>query len=467
MGMNFDELFVDNFAGGGGASTGIERALGRPVDIAINHNPVALAMHEINHPGTRHYCESVWDIDPRQVTHGRPVGGAWFSPDCRHFSKAKGGAPVSARVRGLAWVVLKWIGTVRPRVIYLENVEEFRTWGPLVPAADGQLYPCPKRKGHTFQSFKNAIERQGYQVEFRELRCSDYGVPTSRKRLFMIARCDGRPIVWPQPTHGPDRQPLRTAASDVIDWSLPCPSIFERKRPLAENTLKRIAEGLRRYVLENPQPFLIEIANYGGRPRASSIDLPLRTVTAHPKGGSYALCQAFMAKHYGGVVGQSIDLPVPTITSRGTQNQIVTSHLVKLRNNQFGQAVTDPLPTLTAGGGHVGEVRAFLMKYYSEGGQWQDLREPLHTLRTKASMGLVTVHGELHQIVDIGMRMLTPRELFRAQGFPDDYVIDRRPDGSPLTATDQVHMCGNSVPPRMAQILVEANQYADDLQKAA
>lgn len=485
--MNFGELLIDNFAGGGGASTGIEMALGRSVDVAINHDRLALAMHGVNHPQTRHYCESVWDIDPREVTDGRPVGLAWFSPDCRHFSKAKGGAPVSPRVRGLAWVVMKWIGTVRPRVIALENVEEFVTWGPVVKDANGDMYPCPKRKGQTFRSFINAIERHGYKVETRELRACDYGAPTIRKRLFLIARCDGLPIVWPEPTHGKGLLPHRTAA-EIIDWSIPCPSIFTRKKPLAENTLRRIAEGLRRFVIESADPFIV---SYYGKPqfRGQSLREPLRTQTtenrfalispviagvggragqSRPRGGNEPLAtvtgkadavlvSAFLAKHYGGVTGVRIDTPFPTITQIPSQNQIVTSHLVKLRNNQFGQDVRTPMPTLTASGFHVGEVRAFLMKYYSEGGQWQSLHEPLHTVPTKARMGLVLVHGEPYQIVDIGMRMLEPHELFAAQGFPADYIIDRDAHGNKFTKTEQVKKCGNSVCPPVAEAIIRAN----------
>lgn len=495
MGINFDELVVDSFAGGGGASTGIEAAMGRPVDIAINHDIDAIRMHEVNHPGTRHYCESVWDVDPREVCAGRPVGLAWFSPDCRHFSKAKGGAPVSPRVRGLAWVVLRWIGTVRPRVVMLENVEEFTTWGPLVRDANGDLRPCQKRKGQTFKAFINAIRRHGYQVETRELRASDYGAPTIRKRLFLIARCDGHPIVWPEPTHGPGRKPYRTAA-EIIDWSIPCPSIFERKKPLAEATCRRIAAGVMRYVVNNPDPFIVSY--YGSKPgekfrgqstreplktqttenrfalvkptiaplltehanastqRTFDAQEPLRTQCASVKGGHFALVSAFLAKHYTGVVGADLRQPLPTVTSVD-HNAVVTSHLLKLRNNQFGQSVLEPMPTLTAGGGHVGEVRAFLMKYYGTGGQWQPLTEPMHTLPTNDRFGLVTVHGEPYRIVDIGMRMLTPRELFNAQGFPPDYVIDHDGQGKSFTKTAQVARCGNSVCPVMAEVLVRAN----------
>lgn len=535
--INFDELVVDNFAGGGGASMGIELAIGRPVDIAINHDIDAIRMHEVNHPHTKHYCESVWDIDPVKVTDGRPVGLAWFSPDCKHFSKARGGTPVSKKIRGLAWVALRWAATVRPRIIILENVEEFTTWGPVRADATGNVYPCPKRKGQTFNAFKNALQRHGYVVEHRELRASEYGTPTIRKRLFLIARCDGRPISWPEPTHGPGLLPYRTAA-ECIDWSLPCPSIFLTKeegrelgvkRPLADATMRRIAAGIMRFVVNNPDPFIVNTRNgerAGQSPRVRSTwtvtaqgsqhgvvmpvlapfitehaqaanqrnmpaDAPLRTQCAEVKGGHFALVSAFLAKHYTGVVGADVRDPVPTVTTIDhnalvtatlvgaggpaysgkptpvdqpigtipTENHraVVTSHLVKLRNNQFGQAATDPMPTLTAGGGHVGEVRAFLVKYYSEGGQWQGLDEPMHTIPTKDRIGLVMVKGEPYQIVDIGMRMLTPRELFNAQGFPVDYVIDHDGQGKAFSKTAQVARCGNSVCPPLAAALVCAN----------
>ncbi len=307
----FTEIVVDNFAGGGGASVGISRAIGRSVDIAINHDPAAIAMHKANHPETEHYCESVWEVNPRHAVKGRPVGLAWFSPDCKHFSKAKGGKPVDKNIRGLAWVTLRWAATVRPRVIMLENVEEFKTWGPVIPMRDEKtgrvmktdgtvarkneyvppdeiiMTPDPKRKGRTFKSFINALKRHGYQVDWRELRACDYGAPTIRKRFFLIARCDGRPIVWPEPTHrhpdSPDvksgkLKPWRTAA-EIIDWSLPCPSIFERKKPLAANTMRRIARGIQRFVLENPAPFIIKVNHHGEDFRGQSMDEPLQTIT--------------------------------------------------------------------------------------------------------------------------------------------------------------------------------------------
>lgn len=533
------EMIVDNFAGGGGASTGIEMALGRAVDAAINHDPQAVAMHVANHPQTKHYCESVWDVNPLEVTQGRPVGLAWFSPDCKHFSKAKGGKPVEKKIRGLAWIVLRWAALVRPRVIMLENVEEFKTWGPLTE--DGR--PCPARKGKTFRSFVHQLQEKGYAVETRELRACDYGAPTIRKRLFMIARCDGQPIVWPEPTHGaPDSEdvkakrlkPWRTAA-DCIDWSLPCPSIFERAKPLADNTMKRIARGLKRYVLDSGNPFIVKCNHTSNRTvydcfRGSAIDEPVKTITAShgmglavpclvgaggpeyagkPKsastpfntlttenhahlvaptliqtgygerpgqaprapgldkplgtvvagGAKHALVGAFLAKHFGGnYTGPGADLGDPAHTVTAVDHHaLVTSHLAKLRNNQFGQDNREPVPTLTAGGGHVAEVRAFLVKYYSEGGQDQDCREPMHTIPTKDRLGLVTVAGQEYQIADIGMRMLEPHELYAAQGFPGSYIIAPTINGKRLPKHAQVRMCGNSVCPPLAKAIVSAN----------
>ncbi|WP_324037410.1 DNA cytosine methyltransferase [Aeromonas caviae] len=536
----FNEIVVDNFAGGGGASTGIEMALGRSPEIAINHDPDAISMHTVNHPETEHYCESVWDIVPRDVVAGRPVGLVWLSPDCKHFSKAKGSTPVSKKIRGLAWVTLRWAATVRPRVIMLENVEEFQTWGPLLIDSEGNARPDPAKKGRTFNSFINALRRQGYRVEWRELRACDYGTPTIRKRLFLIARRDGAPIVWPKPTHGDPASaevkagkllPWPTAA-DIIDWSIPCPSIFERKRPLAENTLRRIAKGLERFVINAAEPFIVkcnhtstrtvydcfrgqgvneplqtitqspgfavvqptlapfitEFANASNQ-RNMPADEPLRTICAQVKGGHFALVApviarqfgnsvgqsvedplgtvmakadksqlvtAFLAKHYTGVVGAELIQPLPTVTTVD-HNALVTSHLVKLRGTcQHGQPVTESMPTVTAGGLHIGEVRAFLLKYYGTNiGHPAD--EPLQTVTTKHRFGLVTVRGEDYQIVDIGMRMLEPHELFAAQGFPADYVIDHDATGKKFTKTAQVARCGNAVCPPLAAALVRAN----------
>lgn len=464
------ELIVDNFAGGGGASYAIEQAFGRNVDIAVNHDPEAIALHKANHPHTKHYCESVWDVDPVEATGGRQVGLAWFSPDCKHFSKAKGGKPVSKHIRGLAWVVIRWAKTVRPRVIMLENVEEFETWGPLIHAVkDGErqyhqngnpvMLPCPKRKGDTFQKWVGELRALGYKVEWKELRACDYGAPTIRKRLFLVARCDGLPIRWPKPTHGEGKGllPYRTAA-EQIDFSLPCPSIFERKRPLADNTLRRIARGIDRFVLNHPDPFIVPIAHYNGRDIAHSIREPLRTITANPKGGCFAVVAPHIIKHFGGMVGTEIIKPFPTIMTRGTQNQLVTSHMIKLRGTcKDGQDLRQPAPAITAGGTHLGEVRAFLVKYYGEGSQWQDCRDPLHTIPTKHRFGLVTVAGEEYQIADIGMRMLSPRELYRCQGFPDSYQIDIEHNGKRLSKVAQVRMVGNSVSPHPAIALVAAN----------
>lgn len=543
------EIFVDLFAGGGGASTGIEMAIGRSVDIAVNHDPQAIAMHMANHPNTKHYCESVWKVDPRAVCGGRPVGGLWASPDCKHFSKAKGGKPVEKKIRGLAWVVLKWAGLVPPRVIWLENVEEFRTWGPLV---DGR--PCPARKGMTFKRWVTQLRNLGYAVEWRELRACDYGTPTIRKRLFVIARRDGLPIVWPKPTHGPRGElllpPWRSAA-ECIDWSIPCQSIFGRARPLKDNTLRRIARGVMRYVIEAAEPFIVPVTHTAGGNSSRPTDEPLATITT-AKGGELALVVPHITKFHGNATGHAIDDPMATVTAggdmkrdagaahalglvsafmvprygeregqeprampvgnpmptvvptangaqivaaflaqhnsergdhvkagrdvrqpistivqSGSHQSVVTSHLVKLKGTApDGQPVTEPLHTVQAGGQHYGEVRAFLIKYYGEGGQWQSLREPVHTVPTRDRLGLVTVQGVDYAIVDIGMRMLTPRELFRAQGFADSYIIDPEVGGKRLNKTAQVRMCGNSVCPPIAAALVRANLAGDALPEA-
>lgn len=491
------EIIVDNFAGGGGASTGIELATGRSVDIAINHDPAAIAMHRANHPDTEHYCESVWDVDPREVTRGRPVGLCWFSPDCKHFSKAKGGKPKDKNIRGLAWVAVRWAATVRPRVIILENVEEFVTWGPL----DKNGYPDPKQKGRTFKTFVNALKRQGYQVDYRELRACDYGAPTIRKRFFLIARCDGRPIVWPKPTHGDPNspevksgklKPWRTAA-EIIDWSLPCPSIFERKRPLAENTLRRIARGIQKFVIDNPTPFIAPVngisfvTKFRTGATGHPVTEPLHTITSgagskRPAGAAHAmgLVTAFIGRQFGQSVGHAIDDPLGTITAGGMgKSQLVAAFLAQYHSETAnhearGQTLDRPLLTLdtsnryalvtshlvhhpaTSRVNHTDEVRAFLMTYYGTG-IGQGLDEPLHTVVTKDRFGLVTVHGRKYEIVDIGMRMLEPHELFAAQGFPSNYIIDRDADGKVYPKSAQVARCGNSVPPPFAEALVRAN----------
>lgn len=483
------ELVVDLFAGGGGASTGIEQAIGRPVDIAVNHDPEAVSLHTVNHPQTRHFCSDVFEVEPLTVTEGQPVGLLWASPDCKHFSKAKGGKPVSKKIRGLAWVVIKWAKLTKPRVICLENVEEFQTWGPLGP--DNR--PCPERKGLTFQRWKKQLANLGYKVEHRELRACDYGAPTIRKRLFLVARCDGLPIVWPTPTHAkPDAKgkvpagmkPWRTAA-DCIDWSIPAPSIFERDKPLADATCRRIAKGIMRYVVEAEQPFIVPgvaatlvQTGYGERPgqapRVPGLDKPLGTVVA---GQKHALVQAFLAKHYTGVVGHELDKPTGTVTT-ADHHSLVTANLIHMGHGEGKEGgkrwshgirdVKDPLNTITAQGAAAGVVHSFLVKYYSEGGQDAACTDPMHTIPTKDRMGLVMVRGEPYAIVDIGLRMLTPRELYRAQGFPDSYVIDTGAAGEPITKTAQVRMCGNSVCPPLSHVLIKTNYCERQaLQKAA
>ncbi|WP_348814318.1 DNA cytosine methyltransferase [Halomonas sp. H10-59] len=460
------ELVVDNFAGGGGASEGIEQALGRPVDLAINHDATAIAVHTANHPGSEHSVADVWDIDPETAAAGRPVGLAWFSPDCRHHSKAKGGRPVSKSVRGLAWVAARWAAKVKPRVIALENVEEFLDWGPLIKNAKGQLVPDPARKGQTFNGFVRALRRHGYQVDWRILKACDFGAPTIRRRLFLVARRDGLPITWPKPTHGDPRspavrrgklQPWR-AAAECIDWSIPCPSIFERQRPLADATLRRIAKGVMRYVVESGDPLIVPIANYGnGSELVNAIGEPLRTVTAWPKGGSFALVSAFLCKHYTGVVGDDLRKPLPTITATD-HNAPVAVSLVNLKGSERGgRDPRQPMPTICAGGTHAAAVAAFLVKYYGQG-VGQVMNDPMHTMPTKDRFGLVTVTiaGEQYAIVDIGMRMLQPHELAAAQGFPDHYEF-AQVNGKPVPKYQQVRLIGNSVCPPLAKAIVEAN----------
>lgn len=459
---NFGELVIDNFAGGGGASTGIEAALGRPVDIAINHDPLAISMHTVNHPQTKHYLDNVWQVDPREVCRGQPVGLAWFSPDCTHHSKARGGKPVSPRVRGLAWVVLKWAGLVRPRVIMLENVEEFEDWGPLTRSRR----PCPNRKGMIFERFVSQLQDLGYRVEWQQLRACDYGAPTIRKRLFLIARCDGQPIEWPTPTHGPGLKAYRTAA-EIIDWSIVCPSIFERKRPLAENTLRRIAKGIEKFVIEADQPyivdgaapFLTEHAN-GSHQRVFSAEEPLRTQVASVKGGHFALVAPYLVPRYGERKGQeprtrSVEEPLPTVVPAGNHGQLVAAFLAKHYTGVTGTDLRQPLGTVTQKDHH-SLVSAFLLKYYGTN-IGHPIDEPLQTVTAKHRFGLVTVRGEDYQIVDIGMRMLKPHELFAAQGFPADYIIDRDAQGNKITTTAQMAKCGNSVCPPVVEAMVRAN----------
>lgn len=479
-------LVVDLFAGGGGASTGLEAALGRAVSVAINHSATALAVHEANHPATKHLVTDVFEVDPVAATSGRAVDVLWASPDCTHFSVAKGGKPRSQGIRSLAEVVVQWAAAVKPRVIFTENVREFLTWGPL----DGEGFPVKARAGELFERWRVRLELLGYRVEWKVLDASDYGAPTRRRRLFIVARCDGKPIVWPEATHGPGRsQPYRTAA-ECIDWSLPCPSIFERKRPLAAKTLKRIAAGIQRFVLEHADPFVVTIDNgssesgtqsiraplstviasnprhalvaptliqtgygerQGQRPRSLDLHEPLGTVVAG--GSKHALVAAFLAKHFGGVVGSSMRQRVSTVTTRD-HHALVSSTLVKLRGECAGADLRSPAPTITAGGTHLAEVRAFLAAYYGSGDVGQDLREPMRTVDTKDRFGLVVVGGVEHVITDIGMRMLEPHELLRAQfgRFAEGYDLS-----AARTKTAQVRLIGNSVCPEVAEALVLSN----------
>ena len=578
--INFlEEIIVDNFAGGGGASTGMELATGRVVDIAINHDPDAILMHRTNHPHTTHYQASVWDVDPVEVCRGRPVGLAWFSPDCKHFSKAKGGKPVDKNIRGLAWIVLRWAGTVRPRVIILENVEEFQTWGPVRKGK-----PVKKLTGQTFRKWLDQLRNLGYDVEWRELVAADYGAPTTRKRFFLIARCDGRPIVWPTPTHAPAdspevkaglRKPWRSAA-EIIDWSLPTPSIFDTKesirekynltaqRPLRPNTMARVARGVDKFVIKTASPFLVVVnhsgefrgqdpgeplqtvtakhgygvaspvlapwtvtnttnstghpasepvdtARTGGgggqmflsaslvqyhteqgeRVRGQGLDAPLLTVDASNRYGLSAVClekyygtatgqgageplhtitakdregvvAASLSKFYGGVVGAEMSQPLPTVTSID-HNAVQMAHMVKLKGTNLGGPVSEPVQTITAGGGHFGVVSTVVAPV-SPGADLKNWPKILELLNTYCGYDLkenevilFQIAGSLYYLADIGLRMLTPRELYRANGFPDDYIIDRDYTGKEYGKAKQVARCGNAVPPPFATALVRAN----------
>lgn len=466
------ELIVDNFAGGGGASTGMEMATGYSVDIAINHDPEAIRMHKANHPNTKHYCESVWDVDPVKACNGHPVGLAWFSPDCKHFSKAKGGKPKDKKIRGLAWVALRWAGLVRPRVIMLENVEEFKTWGPL----NRSHRPIKQKQGVTFDKFVEQLRRLGYEVEFNELVAADYGAPTMRKRFFMIARCDGNPIVWPEPTHAPaDSDEVKlgrlrpyVGAYTQIDFSRPCPSIFDTSeeikekygiravRPLAPKTMDRIARGLKKFVLDNQEPFIVQ-CNHGEERRPQDINEPMPTITGKHGFGivAPALIQYHSETTKSEVRGQTIKDPIMTVDGSNRYG-LVTSFLSKFYKSGTGQDIREPLHTITTSAGHFGEVRAFLIKYYGDA-TGQDIEKPLDTVTTKDRFGLVTIEGVDYQIVDIGLRMLEPRELYGCQGFPDDYIIDHDYTGQTYPRSEQVKRCGNAVCPPIPAAMVRAN----------
>lgn len=571
-------LFVDNFAGGGGASTGIELATGYSVDIAINHDPEAIRMHKANHPNTKHYCENVWAVDPVKACGGHPVALAWFSPDCKHFSKAKGGKPKDKNIRGLAWVACRWAGLVRPNVIMLENVEEFKTWGPL----NRRHHPIKSKQGKTFEKFVQQLTDLGYNVEFRELVAADYGAPTMRKRFFMIARCDDKPIVWPEPTHGPaDSEKVKAGllkpyvgAYTQIDFSKPCPSIFDTSeeikekygiravRPLAPKTMERIARGMKKFVLDNPEPFIIQ-CNHAGERKPQDIKEPMPTITGKhgfgviepilapvidkTYGGNYQgsgsnvsepidtittvdhnrLVEAILTPYMGtnttnhpggncknpihtittgnqqclisptliqyhsettrkGVRGQTIKAPILTVDGSNryglvqsflkqitdekkkkiptakdslktdSDGLLQTSCLIQMNNHCDGKNIKDPIPTITAGDGHFEEVRAFLVKYYGQG-TGQSVKDPLDTVTSRDRFGLVTIKGVDYQIVDIGLRMLEPRELYGCQGFPDDYIIDHDYTGKTYPRSEQVRRCGNAVCPPIPAALVKAN----------
>lgn len=452
-----DLVAVDLFAGGGGASHGIRSAIGRSPVLAVNHDEHAIRMHTLNHPDSRHLQEDVFTVDPRSVRG--PVDLLWASPDCTHFSRAKGGKPVENKRRGLAWVVVEWARTKAPRMLFIENVPEFRGWGPL--NADGT--PNKALAGQTFREWVAQLRLCGYRVEHEVLSACDYGAPTTRKRLFVVARCDGEPIVWPEPTHGPGRaRPWRTAA-EIIDWSIPCPSIFERSKPLAEATLRRIAAGIVRYVLRG-KPFIVRIghqsSDYG---KVMSVDAPLSTITSKNEhvlvGGK--LVAAFLAKHYTGVVGSGLDKPIGSVTAID-HHSVVAAHLTKFYGTSTGSPMDAPAPVVTGQGQHVGLVAALLTKYYGEGGQDQSVGDPLHTILTVARFGLVTVNldGADYVLSDIGLRMLGPRELARAQGFPDDYILTG-------TKSEQIARIGNSVVPQVAEAIVRANIGERSLRRAA
>lgn len=610
----FNEIIVDSFAGGGGASTGIELATGRVVDIAINHDPDAILMHRTNHPHTQHFQASVWDVDPEEVCRGREVGLLWASPDCKHFSKAKGRKPVDKNIRGLAWIVLRWAGTVSPRVIILENVEEFQTWGPVRRGR-----PVKSKTGQTFRKFIGQLEALGYAVEWRELVAADYGAPTTRKRFFLIARRDGRPIVWPAPTHGPADSPEVKAgllkpwrsAAEIIDWSLPTPSIFDTReevrekyglsaqRPLRPNTMRRVARGIDKFVLKAPRPYLV-VVNHSGEFRGQEVGRPLQTITAkhgygmasplmapwtvtnttnstghtpdepvdtartgggggqmfvsatlaaigqtgggdrirdirepahttvskqedclvgasliqyHTEQGEnvrgqelggplltvdasnrYGLTGASLVKYYGKGVGQEVSEPAPTTLSKDhagltvaslskyfggvvgaemsqplptvtavDHNALQMAHLVKMKGENLGGPAGDPVQTITASGTHFGVVTTKVVRACPREDlqRWPQVRACLNEF-CGYDLGydeviLFNIGGAWYFISDVGLRMLTPRELYRANGFPDDYIIDRDFTGKEYGKSKQVARCGNAVPPPFATALVRAN----------
>ena len=539
----FDEIIVDNFAGGGGASTGIELAAGRPVAVAINHDPDAILLHKTNHPYTEHLQASVWDVDPVAVCRGRPVGLAWFSPDCKHFSKAKGAALVDRNIRGLAWIVLRWAALVRPRVIMLENVEEFQTWGPVRKGK-----PVKSKAGQTFRKWKKQLSDLGYAIEHRELVAADYGAPTTRKRFVLVARCDGKPIVWPEPTHGPrDSEAVKAgkllpwrSAAEIIDWTIPGYSIFDSKqeilerygvkvvRPLAENTMRRVIRGVDKFTIRSGEPFIIQqkfdnqaqdisrplttvtsvgahelckaimepftFSNTGGsvgadagdpvhtvrtggggqilsaanliqyhteqteNVRASGMDVPINTVDASNR---YGLTCANLVGYYGNGVPLDLSEPMHTVTAHDRE-ALRAAHIVEFKGQDIGQSVASPLRTITASAGEFAQCREWLAKANGGNlGHWPEIRELLNRhcgYRLKEDeVILLMIRGIAYYIADITLRMLTPRELYNAMGFPPDYIIDRDYMGNDYGKTKQVARCGNAVCPPLAEAMVRAN----------
>ena len=514
----FDELILDYFAGGGGASTGIELASGHPVSYAINHDPDAILMHRTNHPYTEHLQASVWDVDPVRVCAGRPVGLAWFSPDCKHFSKAKGAALVDRNIRGLAWIVLRCAGTIRPRVIILENVEEFVTWGPVRKGK-----PVKSKAGQTFRKWKQQLSDLGYEIEHRELVAADYGAPTTRKRFVLIARCDGQPIVWPERTHAPrDSDEVKSGkclpwrcAAEIIDWSVPMYSIFATKqqikeqygvnavRPLADNTMRRIIRGVDKFTIRSGKPFLVfgnaanliqyhtektesvrangldepintvdasnrygltcaNLVEYYGNGVPLDISEPMHTVTAHDR---EALVSAHIQKYFDGGYkgcGDRADVPLSTVTAM-PRHGVCAAHVVEFKGQDIGQKPDKPLRTITASAGEFAIAAVRTAKYATGAalGYWPEVRALLNKYcgysLAEDEILLLWVNGACYYIHDIAMRMLTPRELYNAMGFPPDYIIDRDYTGKEYGKTKQVARCGNAVCPPMAEALVRSN----------
>ena len=483
----FRGIWVDNFAGGGGASTGIQ--LGCPgvvIAAAINHDPAAILMHKTNHPFTEHYQASVWDIDPVKVCRGRHVQGAWFSPDCKHFSKAKGAALVDKHIRGLAWIVLRWAGTVRPDCIFLENVEEFQTWGPVRKGK-----PVKKLAGTTFRKFIAQLRDLGYEVEWRELVAADYGAPTTRKRFVLIARCDGRPICWPEPTHAPrDSEAVKSgkllpwrSAAEIIDWSLPCPSIFDTKaeikekyglsavRPLANNTMRRIIRGVDKFTIRSGEPFIVGKNQFSAsliqyhteqseNVRASGLGCPINTVDASNR---YGLTCANLVEYYTGGRPLDVKAPMHTVTSHDRE-AVVAAHVVKFKRDEVGTSPMEPVPTQTSGGVFA-VCQVYMCKIRHEDNEnlrhWPEIRALLNEYcgyhLEDDEILLLEIGNAIYYIADIGLRMLSPRELYNAMGFPPDYIIDRDYLGRPYPKNEQVARCGNAVCPPMAAAVVRAN----------